>query len=119
MPCTTCGREKRCHGSEAAKSSGYPRWRETYAVESGCHDGVWMGDDEHGEGWQSDVIYPPCPHNPAACDCLPKADEMSFADWQTISYGTGLAQDGCPKCHGTGWRDGNVQYPVSIDELTD
>jgi hypothetical protein len=26
-----------------------------------------MDDDEHGEGWQADVIYPPCAHNPNRC----------------------------------------------------
>ena len=86
---------------------------------SGCHDGVWMDDDVHGEGWERDVIYPPCPHNPAACECVTKPESMSFGDWQQISYGTGLAKDGCPQCHGTGWRGGKVQYPVSMDELED
>jgi hypothetical protein len=117
MPCSTCGREQRCHGSEAAVASGLPRHRETYAMESGCHDGVWMDDDTHGEGWERDVIYPPCPYNPAACDCVKKPDSMSFGDWNQISYGTGLGRDDCAKCGGNGWRDGQWQHPVSIDDL--
>lgn len=119
MTCSTCGKPSRHHGSEPALASGHPKARETYAMESGCHDGVWMDDDVHGEGWSPDVIYPPCPFNPLACDCVPKPDAMSFGDWQQISYGTGLAQDGCPNCHGTGWKGGKWQHPVSVDELVD
>lgn len=116
MPCSTCGREQRCHGSEFAKGQ-HDRWRETYAATAGCHDGVWMDDDVHGEGWEPDVIYPPCPFNPQACDCALRPDAMSFRNWNNISYGTGLAQDGCPKCHGSGWKDCKWQHPVSIDDL--
>ena len=42
-------------------------------------DGVWMDDDVHGEGWEPDVIYPPCPFNPLACDCVPKPETMSLS----------------------------------------
>lgn len=73
--------------------------------QSGCHDGVQMDDDENAEGWQTDVVYPPCPNNPKCCaDCK----------------GTGLArpeiitQDDCPACDGTGWKDGEAEWPTVV-----
>ena len=88
MACLICGREWIWHGSE--EPAAVPG---SYLAETGCHDGVRMDDDEHAEGWQTDVVYPPCPHNPARC---------------AKCGGTGARQpddecDECGACDGTGW----------------
>lgn len=101
MPCSICGRENVWHGSELGPRPG------TYLSEMGCHDGVRMDDDEYHEGWQDDVAYPPCPHSPLCC---------------ASCKGTGRAgpevtdSDDCPECQGTGWKNGEVKWPSSIDE---
>ena len=72
-------------------------------METGCHAGVMMDDDLHAEGWQPDVVYPPCPSNPKCC---------------AACKGTGEAgpevttQDDCPDCDGTGWKDGKAEWPI-------
>jgi hypothetical protein len=92
MACAICGRDPTLHGSE----------RQALA-EFGCHDGVLMDDDTYCEGWQPDVVYPPCPYNPAAC---------------VSCQGTGEAppviadQDDCPDCKGTGWVAGKPRWPT-------
>lgn len=98
MACTICKCAEPFHGSQL------PHARPgTHLNESGCHDGVWMDDDEHAEGWEPDVIYPPCPNNPARC---------------MRCNGTGNApddvtdRDDCQDCHGTGWANGKAQWPT-------
>jgi hypothetical protein len=82
----------------------------TYLSEAGCHDGVWMDDDDYGEGWDPETIYRPCPNNPARCEfCLGKGERM--ISWR------GAEPEECVKCHGTGWADGKPQWPVSMNEL--
>ena len=93
MTCLSCGREKVWHGSEHRAGS-----------EVGCHDGVAMDDDEHADGWQHDVIYPPCPHNPLRCETCSGSGDCP----ETIKDGS----DDCPACNGTGWKDGNPQWPA-------
>jgi len=64
-----------------------------------CFDGVLMDCDEHYEGWQTDVVYPPGPCNPKYCrDCS----------------GTGDRDGGdCDACDGDGWlRD--PEWPVAV-----
>lgn len=114
MTCSTCQRPYIKHGSEAA--TGQPQGRATYAMESGCHDGVWMDDDVYGEGWQRDVIYPPCPCSPHKCTtCGKKPEAMTFHEWNTISYGTCVADDDCAECGGTGWKNGEPQWPTEVE----
>ena len=61
----------------------------SYLIESSCHDGVWMDDDEWAEGWKKDVLYSPCPNNPQCC---------------TGCAGSGvIREEDCPACEGTGW----------------
>ena len=66
-----------------------------------CCDGVVMDIDEYTEGWQPDVIYPPCDCNPRYC---------------ATCKGTGDApkdvgdSDDCPECSGIGWR-GKPMWP--------
>lgn len=94
MTCTICGRSRNYHGSEDASPG-------TYHAESGCYGGVFMDDDVYVEGWHedADVVYPPCPHNPARCKrCGGSGDAPAdVTDW-----------DDCPDCRGTGWEQGNV-----------
>lgn len=97
MTCSICGRDNIWHGSENSPPPG------SYLSEMGCHDGVLMDDDEYHEGWQPDVVYPPCPHSPLKC--------------QTCN-GTGICpahidstSDDCPMCDGVGWKDGKCQWP--------
>lgn len=61
----------------------------------GCHAGIVMDDDEYYEGYQRDVVYPPCECHPKHCNvcggtgwCPPEIAHTS---------------DDCPKCDGTGW----------------
>ena len=101
MACLVCGRERAWHGSE----TGLPG---TYLNETGCHDGVRMDDDVHGEGWQPDVIYPPCEFNPRCCPtCSGTGNAPPL-------MAEALQQDDCADCHGTGWKDGKCEWPVSI-----
>lgn len=105
MTCQICGRDRVWHGSETGAAPG------TYLNEMGCHDGVRMDDDDYHEGWAPDTIYPPCEFNPKRC--------------QTCN-GTGnapplmaeaLQRDDCADCGGTGWQNGECQWPVAADEL--
>lgn len=69
-----------------------------------------MDDDVHAEGWQRDVIYPPCPNNPRRCmDCGGTGDAGPEV----------TTQDDCPACDGTGWAKGKAEHPVSLDDLAD
>lgn len=87
--CPICGKPE-WHGSKYARAG-------TYLSETGCHSGVMMDDDEHAEGWQKDVIYPPCPQNPKRC---------------MKCNGYGEIDDGeCPGCEGSGWI-GKPEWPV-------
>lgn len=95
MTCLICGRAPQFHGSEVRPG-----------IETGCHDGVLMDDDEYFEGWQQDVIYPPCPHNPAMCGTCCGSGEAPE------KVAARLMQDDCPDCNGTGWRGGNAQWPT-------
>jgi hypothetical protein len=73
----------------------------------GCHDGVRMDDDEYHEGWQSDTIYPPCPHSPWCCkDC---GGDGRNRNPQHDS-------DDCAACSGTGWKEAMPQWPIASTE---
>jgi hypothetical protein len=72
-------------------------------MEAGCHDGVFMDDDEHHEGWQPDLIYPPCPHNPKRC--------LTCNGSGYAADPNAAGQDDCPDCDGTGWSSGEAQWP--------
>lgn len=95
MTCQICGRHKVYHGSEW-NAGGY-----------GCHDGMLMDDDVHAEGWQRDVIYPPCPHNPRKC---------SRCDGSGSAPADVTTQDDCPDCSGTGWAGGKCEWPSPARE---
>jgi hypothetical protein len=98
MACAICGRERVWHGSE------HPAARPgTHLIESGCHDGTFMDDDEHFEGWASDTVYPPCPHNPACCQKCGGSDFIDGGD--------------CDACE-SGWI-GGPQWPISRAEIED
>lgn len=100
MTCPTCNRARIAHGSDYGAPAG------SYLSEAGCHDGVWMDDDEHAEGWQRDVIYRPCPHNPRACaEC-----------GGTGNTGSG---DDCAACRGTGWQGGKPEWPIVAEGTAD
>lgn len=98
MTCSICGRHRVWHGSEEPNLPAYSK-----LLEFGCHDGVAMDDDEHGEGWHDDVIYPPCPHNPARCV------SCNGTGWAADPEAAG--QDDCPDCVG-GWAGGKPQWPT-------
>ena len=95
MSCSICKRPT-LHGSHLGGRPG------SYLSESGCHNGVWMDDDEYAEGWQPDVVTRPCPNNPARCD---RCDGSGVAPKDVTT------QDDCPACDGTGWRNGDWQEP--------
>lgn len=109
MSCTICGRPQIWHGSQ--EGNAIPG---TYLFEMGCYDGVRMDDDEYHEGWQPDVVYPPCRFSPHAC---------------VTCSGTGAAPplmskalntEECVDCHGNGWKDGEAQWPIAVwDEEDD
>lgn len=102
MTCTICGRNRVWHGSsEPGARPG------TYLSEMGCHDGVAMDDDEHAEGWNQDVAYPPCKHNPNRCQrCGGSGDAPPDV----------TDRDDCPDCRGNGWAGGKAQWPESDDD---
>ncbi len=112
MTCHVCGRKTQCTGGGDYR--GEPG---TYLNESSCHDGVWMDDDVYCEGWERDVVYPPCPHNPDACECMKRT--LTERELQTMSYGTCVGDDDCPLCHGNGWKGGNARWPTPSDEYED
>lgn len=66
----------------------------------GCHSGVAMDDDTYFEGYERDVIYPPCSCHPSYCPTC---------------KGSGLTEDDdgesgdCPDCE-SGWR-GECEHP--------
>lgn len=96
MSCTICGCHNIFHGSQLPHAR-----RGTYLSESGCHDGVWMDDDEHAEGWDPDAIYRPCPNNPGRCmDCDGRGKQ---------------GDDHCPACDGTGWKGATPKWPTAIN----
>lgn len=102
MTCSTCGRNPQWHGSQ--EPNARPG---TYLHECGCHDGVRMDDDDYGEGWQPDVVYPPCKFNPNRCSrCDGTGDAKPSDD-----------RDDCSACDGTGWKDGECQWPVAADDI--
>lgn len=96
MTCATCGLQRQWHGSDHGRPG-------THLAETGCHDGVMMDDDEHAEGWQRDVIYPPCPKNPDRCRSCNGSGEAGPEV---------TTQDDCPACNGTGWKDGKARWPT-------
>ena len=108
MTCGVCGKPT-LHGSALGGRPG------TYLSESGCHNGVWMDDDEYAEGWQPDVIYQPCPNNPKGCKKC-KGTGTVFT-WSADK--TGRYHHDCPNktCGGTGWK-GEPQYPDDRYEKT-
>lgn len=94
--CGLCGKPL-LHGSSLP--GGSPG---TYLNESGCHDGVWMDDDEYHEGWASDTIYRPCPNNPKCCKRCHGSGSI---------YRDG-GQEDCPnKTCNAGWK-GEPQWPI-------
>lgn len=107
MTCSVCGRDRVCTGDELGGQPG------TYLIESSCHDGVWMDDDVHAEGWNEDEIYPPCPHNPRKCKTCGGSGNAPK------EMAERLERDDCADCRGNGWQNGNNEYPVSDGELDD
>lgn len=101
MTCPTCGREKVWHGSEHSPPRG------SYLSEMGCHDGVRMDDDEYHEGWQDDVVYPPCPHSPLCCKAC---------GGDGLSRDPKSESDDCDACQGSGWKDNSPQWPSAADD---
>lgn len=99
MPCGICGRDQTWHGSQ--EPNARPG---TYLMEMGCHQGVRMDDDEYHEGWQSDTIYPPCPHNPLCC-------KACGGDGQSRSSKS--KSDDCDGCRGIGWLHGQPKWPAT------
>lgn len=72
--------------------------------DGGCHGGVAMDDDTYFEGYERDVIYPPCRCHPKFC---------------VTCCGTGIApddiavcqsSDDCPDCE-SGWRGDGPEHP--------
>lgn len=101
MPCRTCGRTPQWHGSQE------PHARPgTYLSETGCHDGVRMDDDEYHEGWQPDVVYPPCPYSPLCCPSCGGDGRSRDPNHDS---------DDCAPCNGTGWTDAKPQWPASAE----
>ena len=96
MTCTVCGRNRIYHCSEIIAWS-----------ESGCHDGVFMDDDEYAEGWQRDVIYPPCKYSPLCCRHCEGSGE---------SRDPASKSDDCEYCSGTGWLGGKAKWPIAAEE---
>lgn len=104
VSCTICGRPSVWHGSH--EGHAMPG---TYLFEMGCYDGVRMDDDdEYHEGWQTDVVYPPCRYSPLACKtCGGTGDAPPL-------MAEALETDECVDCRGTGWRDGNPRWPEAL-----
>jgi hypothetical protein len=104
--CRICGKTQ-LHGSHLGGKGG------TYLGESGCHQGVWMDDDEYGEGWADDTIYPPCPNHPKCCKKC--GGSGIITKWNVDK--TERWQEDCPnKTCNSGWK-GKPQWPErAIDE---
>lgn len=107
MACTICGREKVYHGSE--HPSAHPG---TYLIESGCHNGCWMDDDEYAEGWDPDVVILPCPYNPSACKkCGGQGWTAEIEDNGKYEPNPEQIQVSCKFCNASGWEGGVYQEP--------
>jgi len=106
MACLTCGRPQTWHGSH--EPEGRPG---TYLSETGCHDGVRMDDDEYHEGWDPQTSYPPCQFNPNRC---PTCDGTGRAPPMMVEA---LERDDCADCGGSGWKNGDSQWPVAASDL--
>jgi hypothetical protein len=107
MACEICGRERVLTGHELGGQPG------TCLNESSCHDGVWMDDDEHAEGWQPDVAYPPCPESPRRCLTCNGSGRAPKLMAESLN------RDDCADCNGTGWKDGNCEWPIAAADLED
>ncbi len=69
-----------------------------------CFSGVAMDCDVFHEGYQKDVIYPPCPCHPK--HCKPCRGQGLIEKWK----GTNRYSIECKKCKGTGWL-GDAEHP--------
>ena len=69
----------------------------------GCQNGVAMDDDTYFEGWELDVVYPPCTCHPKHCKTC------GGSGWcpQDIQHDS----DDCPTCGGDGWI-GEPEHPA-------
>ena len=105
MPCEDCDRPRRWTGLETYAAPG------TYLRDLECCQGVLMDCDEYHEGWDPTVVYPPCRFNPARC---PTCDGTGDAPPMMAEA---LKRDDCEDCRGTGWKDGDWQWPTPADEL--
>lgn len=101
MTCSVCGQKSVLHGSALARQLP-DGGTGTYLSESGCHNGVWMDDDEYAEGWQPDVIYRPCPNHPKCCKKCGGSGELRDKD--------GSSYDCTNKTCNAGWK-GTHEYP--------
>lgn len=96
MTCNICGCASVLHGAHLGGRPG------TYLAESGCHNGVWMDDDEYTEGWDPSVVTRPCPNNPDCClSCNGTGDTSDDPEF--------LVE--CEACEGTGWAGGDWRAP--------
>ena len=96
MACNACGKPTVLHGSHLTNQ------RNSYLIESGCHNGVWMDDDEYHEGWQPDVVYRPCPNHPKCCKKCGGSGTLYDKD--------GSSYDCTNKTCNSGWK-GSWEYP--------
>lgn len=71
--------------------------------QSGCHAGVVMDDDTYYEGYEHDVVYPPCSCHPNFCPTC------SGTGWAPERLAIEHDRDDCPDCDG-GWR-GDALHP--------
>ena len=101
--CHVCGKQRLC-GVDLGGQPG------TYLSESSCHDGVWMDDDVHAEGWPEGEIFRPCPRNPDKCLQCDGAGDRSDKHPE--------AGD-CSHCAGTGWANAEPRWPPRLNELVD
>jgi hypothetical protein len=105
MTCGVCGKTV-LHGSHLGGKGG------TYLGESGCHDGVWMDDDEYAEGWADDTIYRPCPNHPKCCKkCGGTGTIFTWSADKTERYYHDCTNKTCR----AGWK-GEPEWPVSADD---
>ena len=65
-----------------------------------CFNGVIMDADTFYEGFDRDLIYPPCECNPKHCKACEGTGELE----------TGLGVEDCEHCGGTGWL-GQPEHP--------
>jgi hypothetical protein len=61
----------------------------------GCQNGITMDDDVYAEGWEPDVVYPPCSCHPKHC----KMCRGSGRCPEDVLHDS----DDCPTCGGNGW----------------